>query len=60
MNTRFRAWVFCALLNLAAVVMNTYTAIVTGSWVNVFFILFNSAVLVWCVSEAYDALGWED
>ena len=54
MNYRF--WVFLARLNLLAVVVNTYVAIVTGSWVNIFFVVFNSFVLAWCIAETLDSL----
>lgn len=60
MNVRFWTWVLIALLNLLAVVVNTCAAIVTGSWVSVFFVVLNSIIFGWCVLNAEDALGWED
>lgn len=60
MNIRFWTWVAIALINLFAVVMNMYLAIVTGSSVNAFFVVLNSVVFGYCVFSAANASDWEE
>lgn len=60
MNYRFVSWLLCALLNLLAVLGNVYAAVVTGSWVNVLFIVINSFALAWCIYNVLDSLDWKE